>query len=374
MKININHLLLMLIAFSFIYPVALFSNIYIFDILLVVFILKSTIEGTFKINKFSKDVILIGSTGIIISMFLLFFSTAYMESLLYLGQLLMVTTIIPLFLMILIQNNLFKYFLNKLFLSIILLLFLLGISFIYKIYFGINEFFYIHYGWGSLRLGIGSFLPADLNHYFVLSLFLGLVFIKSKYKNNVFTLLSFLLFILTQSKTIVVTMFIYLLKYNKKVLILSIFPIIYLAINFQNEISIIERVINIGTADYSEDGTDAHRIHMINDVINNLEQFVLYPIYGNMNNFYGTAKTNISSTHNIIFSIIANLGLISFMFYFILLSIIVVKIRKKFNWIISFIFLDILTLMINPIMTIRIAWLPLYIYIYYFRYYERLKD
>lgn len=371
---TINNTILFSISLSFIYPVALVSNIYLFDILIALFILLNMYHQKFFLDIFSKNIIIIGSFGIFLSLLFVLFSNEPKDALFFILQLIFVTIAIPLFLLILIEKKLFIRFLKYLFFSMVFLLLLVLISFLNKILTGSTEFLHIYYGWGTLRLAIGYFLPGDLNHYFVFSLFLSSIFISELIYKRVFTITSFMLFILTQSKTIVLSILLYLIKFDKKLFILGLIGTFYLFYNNLHEIQVLERVSRIATADYDGGGTDAQRIQMIKDVVNNIDNFLFFPLYNDMNNFEYTSVTRISSTHNIVFSILANLGILSFLFYLIILTIIVFKTQKTFNWVIYFLFLDALTLMVNPLMTNRIAWLPLYVYLYYFYYYSKKQE
>lgn len=366
--ILINKILILVISASFVFPVPILGNLYPFDLSIIAYILFAFIARDLYLDKFTSKIIIVGLGGLAISFPFVVFSEYPEESALFIFQLASVIVFLPSFLAVLIKQKLFDFFLRTILGALIILILVIFASFLNLIVFNNPEFFYVEYGWATLRLRVGNLLPSDLNHYLVLGLFLTSVYIRNNIIKLALDALNIGAYLLTQSKTVLVTLLLYLLRFKPVLLtIAGVLVVLNFAV-LTEESALVQRVIEFLDDDYgNEDNTTTHRLGMISATIDNLGKFLYAPLFGVDENLPGASESRIASAHNIFLSIIVNLGIPAFIYYFLFFLYYARKVSIK-NRVIFYLVLDGVTVFFNPLMTSRITWLPFFVFIYYYNF------
>ncbi len=294
------------------------------------------------------------------------------QSLLYYGQVVFAFNIIPLFIDRLIQINAYEKFLKRIHQTIYVVAILFVIFAV--LHFKYGEGSWLFFGLkGNHRLAWGDgFVGNDLTQFMVLGFLLNEHFIKSKKKRGWLSIFIFLVFLLTLSRTMLLVGVIYFfLRYTKKTilfgsLIFSISIIILsLNISYQSE-SRFDRLLDFKTSATKKGG----RLSTYTHVIENTVDFVFQPVYGQSDNLKGDLRTKgvhkMSSVHNILLSVLVNFGLFPFLFLYITVFAVLMKIiynRKFYNFNTFFIFLLLIFIVIslNAFMLSRALWMPIFI-------------
>jgi len=344
--------------------VELYESFFWFDLGLVLYILLYLFTGLLRnspsifISRFSLHFILFLLAVFSPALFLLPLTSNLEDSVKFLSQYFFLAITLPLFLDILYKNNQLKFFLSSLFLGLVIVLifymaFYLGISEGY--FFSLNSESQLQPIFGN-RFVIGEFTPNEMGHYFVF-----LMFLMGYNKKKAVGIVGSIPFILTLSKTVWVQILTYSLffRYSFFRWVLLFLLVAYMFL-YQPDL------IRYFVGDFSAAAqSNSIRIEMYIDSFINIPNSIIFPAYHSVDNLK-TEGLNVVSAHNGFLSFITNFGLVSFL---ILLGVVVLfvasfKHKPQFKMISFFIFLDLITIMFNPLINSRILWLPLFLYIF----------
>jgi len=367
-KDSILTLVLLLVAISFMMVIrpSFAPSIYYFDIFLVVYILLSSILNCKVVfNKYSLRIIKQAVFILSPSLLLIIFSKNIDDSIAFISQYLFSIFGIVVFLDFVKSNKQLKLFLWFL----LFVITLNSVLFFVSILINNQLYFPDHFG---VRFALGELTPNDVGHFMVLGLFCMKLLLK-KEKSILLQLLIIPAYVTTLSKTVWITIMAWFFYSTEwRILFLLIFSgIIVLFMN----IDLYLAAWNIVNDFSSNNHSNSIRINMLYDSISNIINSILYPAYHSIENISSEYKSAVSA-HNALSSYITNFGFISFILLCVSISLNWVVNMKSpvFKLIIPFILLDLITISLNPLMSLRILWLPLILYIFFIAHFKEVKE
>ena len=350
---------LFIISMSFAFPVRMpyIKSIYIFDILIFLYVSITLFISGNPVKLVTKKIIYLSIATISPSLFLITYSNSINLSLIFISQYLFTAVFLFLFLDRIFVRKKFNIFLRfTIFnMSVVFLVYLFDVKI-----FGSYKIF--SQDWGG-RFYLTDFTPNDVGHYFLFFMFCcDWIWSKRPGIRYLFYIISIITFIFTKSKTVYLQIVIFFLSKVRKVYVAISGFVIFLSIVFFIPFS----ELTFFTRDFSADkSSNSIRLDMINNAVDYVYKSIFHPAYYSKVNVDGAHHIAVSS-HNIIASYIVNFGFISFTIL-ILLSILFLFVYRK-NYYIKYlkyiIFIDIFTLMLNPMLSARVLWFPLSTYIY----------
>ena len=179
----LNKTLLLAISCFFIINTNAIGNLSYLDILLILYILKYALSvKSFRLKKRTVKIMYVLNLFIALSVVFIPFANEKIESLLYIFQVLLAVNVIPIFLNIIQEQKLFKFFLKTVFKV------LLSVSILFIVY-AILHFGYGQVNWlfftlrGNHRMVWGDgFVANDLAQFLILGFLLTEYFILDKNK------------------------------------------------------------------------------------------------------------------------------------------------------------------------------------------------
>lgn len=358
-KNNILIIILVLFTISFITASRIpFVELFFYlDFFMVLYILVSVIfkRGAVVTRK-TANLLKIFLLILLPSIFLLAFSENVTASLGFLGQYLFSVVIINVFLDNVNSNEHLKKLLMMMFFALVVNSFLF--MYVYLVA-GANLYFP---EWGG-RFSLGEFTPNEMGHYMVFLLFLINMFVGPG-KNIVLEAVTMIPYVLTLSKTVWVQLSIYLLL--KRTVSLAVLLVVFHVYMFVTDDFVLYTYLDRFISELSFDTTsNSIRVDMARSSLGNLENTIFFPAYHSVDNIRQEFE-NAVSAHNGVLSYLTNFGLISFLFLTIsfFLFVYMKSSDKRARSIFIFLFIDLVSLLFNPLINSRIVWFPIFLYIF----------
>lgn len=324
---------------------------------MVLYILINLIfNGGVEVTKSTAGILKIFLIILLPSVFLLTFSQNIMASLSFLSQYLFTVLIINVFLDNVNSNDHLKKLLAMLFVALVVNSFL----FIYVYSVASTSLYFPE--WGR-RFSLGGFTPNEMGHYMIFLLFLINMFVGGG-KKLVLEAVTMIPYILTLSKTVWVQLSIYLLL--KRTILVAASLVMLHVYMFIADDFVLYRYLDKFISELSFDtASNSIRVGMVQSSLDNLANSVFFPAYHSVDNIKQGLKSAVSA-HNGVLSYITNFGLISFiLLVFSFVFFVYMKWgERRIRYVFIFLFIDLVSLLFNPLINARIVWFPILLYIF----------
>lgn len=360
-------IILLSVSFITVLRPGFFPSVYYFDIFLVIYITSSFfLNPRIKISKASFNILKLSSIILFPSFFLIIFSVNVQDSLQFFIQYIFSIVGIVLFLDAVKYNNQLKFLFWALLTCIVLnsILFIVG-----KTLLGLELYFPDK--WNG-RFALGDLTPNDVGHFLVLGLFFVDVLLIGK-KRFLFYALLFPAYVMTLSKTVWIQICGYFYFHFKKYILLLILLVV-IVIVLSND-AVYQTVLSLLGGFSTINESNNIRVEMFYQSVLNLVDTIFWPAYHSVDNISEDYQGAVSA-HNGVSSYVTNFGLVSFVLLYL---VVIFKSFKNyrsrvFRILLPFIILDLITIIFNPLMNLRILWFPIILYIFLVSHFNKVCE
>lgn len=361
--------ILIFIAYFSIVNTNIFKNFSYVDLFLITYILISIFLTKVKISKITLHLIIASNIAIILSVPLVIFSYSIQEPFLYLTQLWIIFTLVPLFFECITSQKLLPYFAKTYWVFFI-------ITSIGFLFFGILHFLggynsFLFYGVSGLhRISFGDTLVSnDLGILMASGLFFTIHFCKNKTIRFFLAIIVSIAYFFTLSKSIMLLIIVFWLYYSRHHLLKFAFFAsfgIYLIFPYLLNLQRIDRLIDISRG-------GGGRIAKISEAFAKFEVFFI-PLHGQQGNILVDINYGVQAVHNFLLNIFVNLGVFQSIILLIPIIFYLYSFISKPNkdslhkWAIVTFLLQLIILSLNALMLTRMIWIAILIVFYYLNY------
>jgi hypothetical protein len=313
--------LIALTAIAFVTHISIVNNLLYFDVLLLLQLAYFLSQGFFSLQRITVHILIVLNIFLVISLLTLPLSEDINGSLPFFYQYFFTFNLVPLYIDWLIRAKKIRYFLKTSLVALSVNSLLFIIFSLVRIFINSN-FRLLHFGdSGLFRFSWGDGIVSnDLIHYYIFSLFIVWYLYSDKHiRRYLFFTFSYLF---TLSRTfLAVSVLFYFFKLRLK----KLFTVVLFAVGFvmilpftgvADIVPNLNRLIYFSSLDYSLDPEEdlQARANLAQPIFENIDHFILFPLYGNPLNVRFHTDVAIPSVHNVFLSLMVNFGITAIWF------------------------------------------------------------